>query len=396
MTKKAGWTILILQALSWTLLACAWRIRGFADWWAAHVFKWWTAVAGTVFGLFPFSVAEFILYALIIWAAGSLCIAFRQAFICRKMRKAWASEDTGCRENAADQNGSGPAGASAGRRNISPLARCFSHILLAASVLWFLFVTCSGINYQRTSFAESTGMEAEEYTLSELKGTSLWLTEKVNEYAALVERDEDGIMCLSVSLSETGRLAAQTMEELGGTYSLLSGSYPSPKPVTVSRILSLLSLTGMYSPLTIEANYNREMTAYNIPVSMCHELSHLKGFMQEQEANFIAFLACEQSESTDFRYSGYLLAWIHCTNALYDASRTDYKEVRALLCDEAVVDLAANSTFWDSNDGTLAEVSSQVNDTYLKANGQSSGVLSYEEVVDLLVTYWMENYAEID
>lgn len=348
-----------MQAFSWVLLACAWRIDGFADWWAAHVFRLWTAVAGTVFGIFPFSVAEFVLYALIIWTVGSLCIAFQQVFICRRMQKAE-----------------------------------FSHFLLVASVLWFLFVTCSGINYQRTSFAESAGMEAEEYTLTELKGTSLWLTQKVNEYAARMVRDEDGVMCLSLSLDETGQVAAQAMEALGNTYPLLSGSYPSPKPVTFSRILSLLSLTGVYSPLTIEANYNREMTAYNIPFTVCHELSHLKGFMQEQEANFIAFLACEQSRNADFCYSGYMMAWIHCTNALYDASRTDYSEVRALLCEEAVVDLTANSAFWNSNDGTLAEVSSQVNDTYLKANGQSSGVLSYEEVVDLLVTYWMNNYAE--
>ncbi len=361
MKKATGWTILILQTFSWGLLACAWRINGFADWWAAHVFRWWTAAVGTIFGLFPFSVAEFVLYALIIWAAGSLCIAFRQTFIGQKMRKSEVS-----------------------------------HFLLVASVLWFLFVTCSGINYQRTSFAESMEMEAEAYTLTELKGTSLWLTQKVNEYAALMERDEDGVMCLSLSLAETGQLAAQAMEALGDTYPLLSGSYPSPKPVIFSRILSLLSLTGVHSPLTIEANYNREMTAYNIPVTMCHELSHLRGFMQEQEANFIAFLACEQSENADFCYSGYLLAWIHCTNALYDASRTDYMEVRALLNEEAAVDLTANSAFWDLNDGALAEVSTQVNDTYLKANGQSSGVLSYEEVVGLLVTYWMNNYAEIN
>ncbi len=383
MTKKVGWTILILQAFSWGLLACAWRINGFADWWAAHVFRWWTAAVGTIFGLFPFSVAEFVLYALIIWAVGS--------FVRMLLRLC-----TGRSLNAVTEKGFESQQDDYGQRRKRLFLSWLSRFLLVASVLWFLFVTCSGINYQRTSFAESMEMEAEAYTLMELKGTSLWLPQKVNEYAALMERDEDGVMCLSLSLAETGQLAAQAMEALGDTYPLLSGSYPSPKPVTFSRILSLLSLTGVYSPLTIEANYNREMTAYNIPVTMCHELSHLRGFMQEQEANFIAFLACEQSENADFCYSGYLLAWIHCTNALYDASRTDYMEVRALLNEEAVVDLTANSAFWDLNDGALAEVSTQVNDTYLKANGQSSGVLSYEEVVGLLVTYWMNNYAEIN
>ncbi|MCD8067375.1 MAG: DUF3810 domain-containing protein, partial [Lachnospiraceae bacterium] len=286
---KATIIIIVLQLLSWTLLACAWWVTGFSDWWATHVFRWWTTVAGTAFGVFPFSVAEFAIYLLIIWVVGSLVLAVRHRhFQCVRF-------------------------------------------LLAASVLWLLFVTCSGINYQRTSFTDSAGIEMKEYTLTELKETCLWLTQKVNEYAALVERDEDGIMQLSLTQYGTGQLAAQAMEELGDTYSLLSGSYPTPKPVTFSKILSLLSLTGVYSPLTIEANYNREMTAYNIPYSMCHELSHLRGFMQEQEANFIAFLACTGSENADLCYSGYILAWIQCTNALYDASRADYSEVRELL-----------------------------------------------------------------
>ncbi|MCD8327012.1 MAG: DUF3810 domain-containing protein [Lachnospiraceae bacterium] len=364
--------IIVLQILSWTLLACAWRVTGFADWWATHIFRWWTAAAGTVFGVFPVSAAEFVLYLLVIWAVGSLALAIWE--ICKsegKRRALWRSE------------------------RLRPLGIWVRRFLLVASVLWFLFVTCSGINYQRTSFTDSAGIKMQEYTLTELKETCLWLTEMVNEYADQVERDGDGVMQLSLTQHETGQLAAQAMESLGDTYPLLSGSYPTPKPVTFSRILSLLSLTGVYSPLTIEANYNREMTAYNIPYSMCHELSHLRGFMQEQEANFIAFLACTGSENADFCYSGYMLAWIQCTNALYDASRADWSEVRTLLPEEAQLDLTVNSAFWNTHEGVLSEVSDQVNDTYLKVNGQSDGVLSYDKVVDLLVSYWMENFGDI-
>ncbi|MCD7806354.1 MAG: DUF3810 domain-containing protein [Lachnospiraceae bacterium] len=370
MKKATKTAIVVMQLLSWILLACAWWAPGFADWWAAHVFRWWTALAGTVFGVFPFSVAEFGLYLLVIWFVGSFALAVRQMM-----------------KGADGQN-------SESGSKLSSLGTWGMRVLLAASILWFLFVTCSGINYQRTSFTDSAGIEIKEYTLTELKGTCLWLTQKVNEYAVQVERDENGVMQLSLTQHQTGQLAAQAMEALGDTYPLLSGSYPVPKPVTFSKILSLLSLTGVYSPLTIEANYNREMTAYNIPFSMCHELSHLRGFMQEQEANFIAFLACSGSQNADFCYSGYMLAWIQCTNALYDASREDWSEVRSLLLEEAQLDLTENSAFWNTHEGVLSEVSDQVNDTYLKANGQSDGVLSYEKVVDLLVSYWMENYED--
>ena len=32
------------------------------------------------------------------------------------------------------------------------------------------------------------------------------------------------------------------------------------------------------------------MPFYNIPHTICHELSHLKGYMREDEANFIGYL----------------------------------------------------------------------------------------------------------
>lgn len=90
------------------------------------------------------------------------------------------------------------------------------------------------------------------------------------------------------------------------------------------------------------------MTAYNIPFTTCHELSHLRGFMQEEEANFIAFLACIGSERTDFQYSGYLSGWVYCMNALYRADQESWQEVRPLLAEEAGPDLEANSAFGTS------------------------------------------------
>jgi len=35
----------------------------------------------------------------------------------------------------------------------------------------------------------------------------------------------------------------------------------------------------------------------------------------------------------------------------------------------------------------VSEVANQINDTYLKVNGQSDGVKSYDRMVDLLVSY---------
>ena len=244
-----------------------------------------------------------------------------------------------------------------------------------------------GINYHRVSFAETAGISAEPCTAEDLSRICSWLTEEVNVRSAQVSRDENGVMSLS---RPEGPDAAAAMESLGETFPDLSGSYPMPKKVLCSQILSRLGLTGIFSAFTIEANYNRDMTAYNIPFTVCHELSHLRGFMQEEEANFIAFLACIQSEQTAFQYSGYLSAWIYCMNALYDTDYDTWSTIRSQLAPSVETDLTANREFWASYDGILEEISTQVNDTYLKINGQDSGVQSYDMMVELTVAYFKD------
>lgn len=257
---------------------------------------------------------------------------------------------------------------------------------MTALILAVLYMINCGINYHRNSFAESIGLKADAYTVDELKGVCMDLTERVNTYAGRVERDADGVMVLSGNEREE---AVAAMERLGEKWDVLAGYYPKPKPLAFSAFLSVQNLTGIYSPFTVEANYNQDMMPYNIPFTACHELSHLRGFMQEEEANFIAWLACKDAPETELQYSGSMLAWIHCMNVLYEEDRESWSEIREILSEEADIDLRANSEFWDKWDGAVAEVSEQINDNYLKANGQKDGVQSYGRMADLVVAYYL-------
>lgn len=258
-----------------------------------------------------------------------------------------------------------------------------------------LYVVNCGINYHRTSFSESSGIKAEEYSVSELKEVCGWLTERVNTLSGSVTRDDEGIMRLTGgNKGEVRSRAVEAMQSLGETYPELSGYYPEPKGLLAPWILSVQQLSGIYSPFTIEANYNSGMVDYNIPFTACHELSHLKSFMQEQEANFIAFLASTSYEDPEFQYSGYLLGWIYCMNVLHDADYDSWQEIRDTLSDGAEMDLRENNAFWARYDGAVAEVADQVNDRYLQANGQEEGIKSYDRMVDLIVSWYRMGMAE--
>lgn len=243
------------------------------------------------------------------------------------------------------------------------------------------------MNYYRETFSESAGIKIEEYSVEELKEVCRWLTDEVNERSDTVKRDEKGLMTLADV--DVEQAAVVSMKNLGEEYAVLRGYYPNPKPLLNHWILSIQNLTGVYSPFTVEANYNHGMVDYNIPFTACHELSHLRGFMEEKEANYIGFLACLGSDVEEFRYSGYLMGWIYCTNVLYEEDYEAWEELRGELKDRVLQDLRANSGFWAKYDTAVAEVSDKINDTYLKANGQQDGVESYDRMVDLIVAEYM-------
>lgn len=352
---KAGCILLAAGAL---LLIAAGASSAFAQWYSVHIYPVWVGSVGRLAGILPFSLAELMLYALLIWILTAGVVHIRRIVHRREEKQIFY--------------------------------RWLQSLFLLAAVLFFLYVINCGINYRRESFSKASGICVEEYSVSELKEVCLWLTEEVNELSDKVKRDGDGVMLLSSRNEGAGEEAVCAMQNLGSIYEELSGYYPEPKGLMVPWILSVQNLTGVYSPFTIEANYNTGMTDYNIPFTMCHELSHLRGFMQEEEANFLAFLACYNSEEVEFRYSGNLMGWIYCMNLLYKVDYKEWEEVREKLSPVIEADLGANREYWDKYDGTVAEVANKVNDTYLKANGQEDGVKSYNRMADLIVAYFRQ------
>ena len=180
------------------------------------------------------------------------------------------------------------------------------------------------------------------------------------------------------------------MQKAASDYPLLDGTYLGPKPVLFSRALSHCNITGIFFPFTLEANVNTDIPDYSLPSTMCHELAHLSGFMREDEANFIAYLACERSERIEFQYSGKMLAYIYTSNALYAENPQAAQKISASLGEGVALDLSANTAYWDQFETPMAEVAQQVNNAYLKANRQYDGVKSYGRVVDLLLAEWRE------
>lgn len=325
---------------------------GFAEWYAAQVYPLIVGTLGRLCSLVPFSVAEILLYAvLLLILAGLVLILTRRL----SLKKAAAV-----------------------------LAKAFIG-------LFFMFTLNCGINYHRMDFSERAGFAIRESSVEELAALCEELAEELNAAAGEICTDREGHFVLE---EEAGAEAVKAMQTAAEEYPELAGYYPKPKELLLSRLLSYQQLQGIYSPFTVEAYYNGDMPDQDKPSTICHELSHLKGFMREDEANFIAYLACRASDSASFRYSGALLAWIYSGNALAAQDPERFLEIRSSLCDQALRDLENHNAYWNSYEGIAARVSDRINDTYLKANAQADGTRSYGRMVDLLLAWNRERGAE--
>lgn len=355
---------LVLVLLSGILTMCSRMVPGFAQNYSVTVYPVLVNTLGRFSGLFPFSLSEAGLYLTVVFCIISIVLLFK--------------------------------------RPLCSLARVFFY----ACLLLFLFTINCGINYYRSPFSYEAGMVMEQSSTEELYSLCLFLTSQVNSSLEEVDHSTDFLSGLYPGQTEDTPLPAMSalremalegvtaMNNLGASYAQLDGYYPYPKPLMNPRLLSIQQLCGIYSPFTIEANYNREMPYYNIPHTICHELSHLKGFMREDEANFIGYLACIGSQSSDFRYSGYLTGWVYAGNALAKVDLEAYYELYGMLSPKAAQDLKWNNQFWDQYDGKVAEASTQLNDRYLKAHSQEDGVRSYGRMVDLMLAYYREALEE--
>lgn len=357
----------------------------FTEWAKAHVeaaehvfaqgiYKVYSLFVATLTGWIPFSLAELIV------VAGPIVIL---VLLIRQVVRA-------VRVKEMDEEGN-----SIGMQRLVLLMTAVQNLLCLVAVIFFVYVIGCGVNYHRYAANWYLGLTVQESSVEELSGLLTSLAQETSELRAkLTTEDENGVYELPMNVWKLGKEAKLAYENLAEVYPIFGGKYPAPKPVLFSRLMSHTEITGVFTCWTMEANVNVDISPYSIGSTMCHELAHLRGFMREDEANYIAIMACGASDSVDLQYSGKMLALIYVGNALYGKDADLYFEIYRKYYSEGVIrDLHANNEYWDQFEDTkVAEVANKVNDTYLKANEQEDGVQSYGRVVDLLLAEYRQRH----
>ena len=412
-TKKGRILFLVVLAIIILLNIAAWVSSSFCDWYIAHVFPAWVNTLGRIMGIFPFSVGEWmiLLGLALVAVAAALGLIWAVIGVIKEIRAVG-------RHRFGTERREKPAGKF--QRFTLGFYRFFAWALLCVGAVMTLncFILYHASTFSEHYFGEDDG----EYTATELLMMYNKVAAECNRLAEVMERDETGMVIYTgesgvqisyrdgegwnTGLADMADEARGLMQQLGKTYSQLDGWYPRPKALHFSDFMCQQYMQGYYFPFSMEANYNDVMHILNIPSTMCHELAHLRGYIYEDEANLIGYLACVQSGNPFFQYAGNLSVLTYLYNDVYKLYK-DYPKTYEAAVDAAGY-VAVSGQVWEDNIFVSDDEWDRINgdalidtevvdkaadvfiDANLKVNGIADGKISYSRVVRLLLQYYRQ------
>ena len=259
-------------------------------------------------------------------------------------------------------------------------------IISAASILYFCFTALCGLNYHRYQFSHYTEYETAQYSTEELEQLCISLSHDLGRIRAQLGEYTDISRSKPGDFDSYATLSIQAIKKLSKQYPALNKPlYSTPKPVIMSKFMTQCGILGIFMPFTMESNINKDILLLELPSTMTHELAHQCGFMREDEANFIAYLACKQLEDPLMLYSGIFSAFYNSIHALNKIDPALSSEIIASLPKSVLSDWEQHKQFWAKQEGIISDISKEINNTYLKSNNQTDGIASYGKMVDLLL-----------
>ncbi len=264
--------------------------------------------------------------------------------------------------------------------------RLVTNLLSVALLLYSGNAIALGIAYNATPVDERMSLSSVEVTKERLADSLRLLTEEVNTLSRDITYS-DGRSVSGYTLAEMSEKICDSYENFSEEYGFPHSFYSTAKSAGALNILSYLGLGGIYTYYTGEANVNTGYPDFDVVFTAAHELSHQRGVLPENEANFMAYLVCSRSEDVYLRYSAALNMFSYVGSALWRTDSDLYYEILATLSKDALSDLRASSSVTAKyGDTVVADISSFINDLFLKSNG-TAGTVTYGRVVTLYISY---------
>ena len=171
-------------------------------------------------------------------------------------------------------------------------------------------------------------------------------------------------------------------------YPFLSYDPQSMKPSIYSYLGNYFGFQGYYNPFSGEGQVNTTIPKFLEPFVSAHEIAHQLGYAKENEANFVAFLACKSYPNNTYRYSLYFDMYLYAITELDRSDSVLAKAHRDKLHPQAKKDIDEYRNFLRKYRNQVEPVVSWIYDGYLQANDQPEGKKTYNMVIAYLIAYY--------
>lgn len=273
------------------------------------------------------------------------------------------------------------------------LTRQYFIIAMQQFIFFILFVYVFfnllwGLNYNRLGIARQLELEVKQYNLADVDTLARKLQEKVNFYASFVTKTQRDSFNRK---KELFRNADKAFEAAAANYSFLEYKHRSVKPSLFSYLGNYLGFQGYYNPFSGEGQVNTTIPKFMEPYVTTHEIAHQLGYAKENEANFVAFLACRSYDNNAFRYSMYYDMYNY---ALVEVFRRDTllgKAIQETAHPQVKMDQKEFRDFYNRYKNPIEDLVMWGYGQFLKANNQPAGKRSYNEVVTWLLAWYKKH-----
>lgn len=263
----------------------------------------------------------------------------------------------------------------------------FGWIAAAVSIVFFLNTAIYGLNDYAGTLADDLRLEVTDYTVSELEEAGAFYLKQANALAGQISRDSSGAPKYP-AFEDLAVLAAagfdhQTYQQFNAVF---AGSTIPVKELGWSKLMSRRGITGVTVGITGEAAINPETPAVALPFVICRQMAQRMCITNDQDAAFAAFMACDANPMAEFRYSGYLMAYNHCYQALKamdtGTAQASAAKLAGMQNSSVTRDLEEYNSSFAAADGLEIPKKGQT--------GEDTPVRS--SVPDLLVSWYIQEY----
>jgi hypothetical protein len=259
------------------------------------------------------------------------------------------------------------------QRSPRQVRRVILTVVIPPAAAYLAFLLLWGFNYRRVPLDDKLAFDKSAVTsdaLQSLADTTVSRLNALYREAHAKGWDDDDERSLASAFAGAEREAGSAGRTVPGR----------PRRSLLDWYFRSAAVAGMTDPFFLETLVASDLLPFERPFVVAHEWSHLAGFADEGDANFVGWLTCLHG-SVPVQYSGWLSLYTEVVGSL---PRRERSRVSARLDAGPRADLRAMADRLARNvSPAVSSAGWRVYDQYLKANRVEDGTASYTRVVRL-------------